>query len=216
MLHVIGGRDSQNLPDDANVINTTSRSHSWSVNLSPFFLGPVELYDGKTAKNMENAWQYSKVYSKFVDDKNTPTSEYFKWADEGWCENRAMRYPMGKGAVPLYSYWNGEHLDYINARKKIYIPLYVNAIIKTEAFERLRDLHQSEKDIYLWDFDGYNHHSRGMSLTEVINSPRHKMGHAFVLAMILEYGETFDVNNMHRKIDISNIHDDQDQQFTLF
>lgn len=29
--------------------------------LSPFFLGPVALYDGHVAKNVENAWQYSKA-----------------------------------------------------------------------------------------------------------------------------------------------------------
>lgn len=40
--------------------------------------------------------------------------------------------------------------------------------------------------LVLWDFDGYDHQALGISLAEVIEDPRRKMGHAFVLAMLLE------------------------------
>lgn len=33
--------------------------------------------------------------------------------------------------------------------------------------------------------DGYDHDNLGMSLTEVLNNPQRKMGHAFVLKMLL-------------------------------
>ena len=106
-----------------------------------------------------------------------------------FCQN-AHRYPMGKGAIPLFSYWNGEKLTYVEARKKIYIPLYYKAVKDTEAFDILKqkydDLKAQEKDLYLVDFDAYRHKKMDMSYKEVVNCENRKMGHAFVLAMMLE------------------------------
>ena len=45
---------------------------------------------------------------------------------------------------------------------------------------------KSQQDIYLQDFDGYNHKARGMTYDQVINNEQWKMGHAFVLAMLLD------------------------------
>ena len=59
---------------------------------------------------MENAWQYSKVYKCFLNNQNEPTEKYFEWAKNGWNSAWANRYPMGKGAIPEYSFWNGEKL----------------------------------------------------------------------------------------------------------
>jgi hypothetical protein len=72
---------------------------------------------------------------------------------------------MGRNRKPLYSYWDGQKLDYIEARKKIYIPLYSRGVIKTDAFKQLLELYKTtDKDIYLVDFDGYNHKKLNMSL----------------------------------------------------
>lgn len=181
-VYVIGMRE--HAPVDT-VTDTTSRSNNWSRGLSPFFLGPVNLYDDYQAENVENAWQFAKVYSKHVDEDSNPTNDYFEWAKAGWRDNWAHRYPMGRGARPEYSFWDGEKLGYIEARKKIYIPLYSKAVRGTEAFEYLKSL--SEKiDICLRDFDGYNHKALGWGYEQVINCPHKKMGHAFVLAMMLE------------------------------
>lgn len=93
---------------------------------------------------------------------------------------------MGKEAKPLYSYWDGQTYTYTEARSKIYIPLYAEAVKKTSAFAQLKKLYETGEDLYLWDFDGYNHKALGLSFDEVINDPNRKMGHAFVLAMLLE------------------------------
>lgn len=180
-MHVCGYRDA---PKNGLIINTTSRSTNWSRGLSPFFLGPVNLYLSYTAKNVENAWQFSKVYDVHVDENGNPTPEYFTWAVNGWADSYAHRYPMGKGVIPQYSYWDGEKLDYISARKKIYIPLYRKAVASTAAFAELKNISEKE-DIWLWDFDGYNYEKIGMSLQDVANDKTRKMGHAFVLAMML-------------------------------
>ena len=41
------------------------------------------------------------------------------------------------------------------------------------------------REVHLWDFDGYDYVAKRMSLNDVINEPKKKMGHAFVLAMLL-------------------------------
>ena len=74
----------------------------------------------------------------------------------------------------------------VEARKKIYIPLYSNAVKKTEAFAKLKEIYQKEGTVTLWDFDGYDHHALNMSYNDVINCSTKKMGHAFVLAMLLD------------------------------
>lgn len=179
---VVSPRDRA--PAGFTVINTTSRDNSM---LSPFNLGPIELYDG-TARNLENAWQFSKVYKEF-DSEGSPTPEYFKWAQKGWADTYAHRYPYGKGAVPLYSYWrdsNGAHKwGYIEARKNIYFPLYAKAIVKTDVFKELQKRVESGEHIALWDFDGYDHVGRGMTYKDVVHSEKYKCGHAFVVYGLL-------------------------------
>jgi len=99
-------RINAKIPRDALVINTTSRSQGWSRGLSPFFAGPVDLYGGYSARNVENAWQFSKVYKQHINEEGSPTEEYFEWAKRGWSDDWAHRYPMGKGAIPQYSWWD--------------------------------------------------------------------------------------------------------------
>lgn len=189
MIHVCRPSQVFSLPEGANVVDTTSRSaREWSRGLSPFLLGPVYLYDRYVSRNVENAWQYSKVYPCHVDQNGDPTTEYFAWAKQGWLKKRADRYPMGKGVKPLYSFWAGQKLGYVEARKKIYAPLYETAVEDTEAYQRLCKLYETQDDEELWlvDFDAYDHVKMHMSLEDVINCETRKMGHGFVLAMMLE------------------------------
>jgi len=136
---------------------------------------------------MENAWQFAKVYAVHLDRDDQPTDAYWEWAQAGWANQRAERYPMGKGAVPRYSLWDGEHLDYIEARKKIYGPLYIQAVQRTAGWQHLLELYESSTELYLRDWDGWSMERHNMAtLTDVLNNPFRKMGHAFVLKMLLE------------------------------
>ena len=166
-------------------IDTTSRSTTWSRGLSPFYLGPCKLYSGLWAKNVENAWQYSKVYLEHADQELNPAPAYFEWAIEGWAKERADRYPMGKGRKPLYSWWDGQKFDYVTARRKIYIPLYYKAAKESDAFRQLKSIYDERGEVWLRDFDGYDYESMGRSLSDVVLDPNRKMGHAFVLALML-------------------------------
>lgn len=186
MLYVEKYWKKDKLPDTSIVIDTTSRSDNWSRALSPFLIEGGHLYGNYYAKNVENAWQGSKVY-ECHDNNGVPLNDYFLWAQKIWNDSYAHRYPMGKGVKPLYSWWDGQKLDYIEARKKIYIPIYARGVIKTDAFKRLLYMYRTTpKDIYLIDFDGYNHIEEGISLTEVLNDPSKSMGHAFVIYSLLE------------------------------
>jgi hypothetical protein len=182
---VVGPKDP--VPPGYELLNTTSRSKDWGRAFSPFLLGPVKLYDKFTACNVENGWQYSKVYPEYAGADRVVTTDYWKWAVGGWNNQRAVRYPMGKGKKPLFSLWNGFRLEYIPARKWIYIPLYSQAVLKTDEFYWLKFLLQDKhRRIALWDFDGYNHHVMGVDFDRVINNPNRTMGHAFIIAMLLQ------------------------------
>lgn len=178
----------ENEPSGYHVYNTTSRSTDKCRAFSPFFLGPCELYDGYVAQNVENAWQYSKLYPAFAD-AGEPTDRYLAWATDGWASLKAERYPMGKGAKPICSIWAGEKLGYIEARKRIYVPLYARAVVATPEFTMLRSVVDAGMPVALRDFDGYDHVASDMSLSDVLNNPARSMGHAFVLAMLLTRDE---------------------------
>lgn len=163
------------------VVSTVAK-HS---EMSPFRLGPVALYDGLESKNMENAWQYAKVYKSFAG-RNGPKKCYYQWAKEGWSNPEAVRYPMGKGVKPEYSWWDYKMLSYVEARKSIYVPLYAKLVQKTESFCNLkRRWEESSENLVLLDYDAYNRHETSKTLTEVLNDPTRKMGHAFVIEMLL-------------------------------
>lgn len=166
-------------------INVTSNSASFGRYFSPFILGPVDLYSGYVSLNVENAWQYSKVYEQF-NDNGKPNQEYWDWAEAGWLNKRAERYPMGKGSRPRYSWWSGKSLSYVEARKKIYVPLYREAVMDSGDFPKLQEYVNKYEDITIMDYDAYNHKQLGMTLDDVLNEPNRKMGHGFVLAMMLE------------------------------
>jgi hypothetical protein len=133
---------------------------------------------------MENAWQYSKVYTDHFNGIR-PTDRWFNWSQCGFDNPRAVRYPMGRGVVPVGSWCDGAMLDYVAARKALYWPLYRNAVRQMFGWQHLRQLFRERNEITLWDFDGYQ---RGGTLREVVNDSQRKMGHAFVLAAMLIYG----------------------------
>jgi hypothetical protein len=173
------------IPDEATVINTTSRASGWSRGLSPFFLGPVKLYGDYVSQNVENAWQYCKCFVEHLDEHNEPGPAYFYWAQRGWNRKVADRYPMGRGSKPLYSLWDGQKLGYVDARKQIYIPLYSNAVKDTPAFAKLKEIYKSTEFLVLQDFDAHNLNVIGYDINKLIDNDKIKVGHGYVLAMML-------------------------------
>lgn len=200
-ITVIGPSESSMYTDDPLFVNCTSKSKNWGIQLSPFIVGPCRLYNNapcEYSKNVENAWQYSKVYSSLypshVDQNNNPTTDYFRWAKIGFLTERGIRYPVGKGVKPAFAWWDGEKLDYVNSRKKIYVPCYGNTVKKTEAFKKLCDIYKQNGRITLWDFDSYDRRKAGRTLDYILNDSTRPMGHAFVLEMLMV--EELDLENV--------------------
>jgi hypothetical protein len=97
---------------------------------------------------------------------------------------------MGKGAVPEFSLWQGQRLGYIDGRKQIYMPLYMQAVRQTKSYALLKEKFLKGEEIVLFDFDGYDFVMTPHNFHEVLENPKKKMGHAFVLAkMLLEESE---------------------------
>ena len=175
-LYVCGFKDK--IPEGVKVVDTTSKSKS---PFSPFLSGcrtPLR------ANRMENAWQYSKVY-EMHDDNGKPKSSWYKWRMMGFNKFWADRYPMGKGQVPLYTWFNDQPLSYIEARKALYVPLYRDMLMSTAAQYQINNIISQLKrtDVYLKDFDGYNEPEK--TFEEILNDPDKKMGHAFVLREVI-------------------------------
>lgn len=180
MYRIITISYNQPCPKGYIEVDCTSRSKEWG-GLSPFTQCDVELYDIK-AKNVENAWQFSKVYAQH-DNNGTPNSNWFKWREKGLNDTYAHRYPMGKGNKPLYSFFNGEKYSYVEARKNLYFPLYIQFCQNNPTFNRLKDLYQDGEQIAIRDFDVY--YLGDKDLIEAVNDPTRKAGHGFVLYHLL-------------------------------
>ena len=187
--------------DDFVVVDCTSRNKDAVMHegLSPFYLGPVECYEGLRSETCERAWQCAKVYPWMVDAKGDPNADYFAWRDKMWAKKGFeskldIRFPVGKENIRkcLYCWWKVDgkfrKLGYVAARKEVYMRLYAKAVVKTEAYRRLCAMRDEGKNLLLVDFDGYNiHHPHyNFSYNDAIHCPVLKMGHGFVLAMLLE------------------------------
>ena len=158
---ILSGRRMDGTLCALNVI-TASRSDDWSRGLSPFYVGPVDLYGNYRSINVENAWQYSKVYEYYLEEDGSVGERYFKWAQDGWNSMRAQRYPMGKGAKPLFLFWPNEQQQVykclIFSQSLFTSPCNSQAVHKNFCQEirltKKRCMHEAGETLYLWDFDG--------------------------------------------------------------
>ena len=171
------------------VVEPLSRNKQWR-GLSPFFLGPVTLprVSGEDARltfsNMENAWQFSKVYPQLGhladNSMNAPLSEeYLEWRTQG-AASKAQRYPAGRGARPAFSVYGPLRLSYVSARKAMYVPMYAKLAMETDEFKELARNYRCGKSIVLLEFDAKVEQNT-MPFDDIINDPRNKMGHSYVL-----------------------------------
>lgn len=169
-------------------MDVTSRSQTWGKHFSPFNLGPVKLYDDHWAYNIENAYQFAKVYEPYQStETEMPASHYWEWAETGWHNPKPIKYPLGVWSKHLYHWWDGKKLNSLEAQNQIFLPMYKTAVEKTSAYARLKELYENtQQDIYLIDFEGYNHRYLELTWDQVINDINRPVGQAFALCMLLE------------------------------
>jgi len=183
-------------------INCTSGGQGIWWQLSPMYLGPIMVsewgwshatdYGEKTfgiemplqATCLENLWQYSKCWSGEDDPAtNQPEKVFFERRAKGWRQEKGQRH-VKKGAVTLYSLWGTEHLTYIEARRRIYFPIYSELVKKTEAYKKLEALLDDGTSIQLLEFDAYPLGDK--TWKECFEDASRSFGHGMVLACVLQ------------------------------
>lgn len=165
-------------------------------------------------------WKYStqespiQIVKEKEKEKETErmvlTESFYKWQSEGWNWPLPIRYPVGferRHSVLASVDSEGNFLDYISARKKIYLQPYARAVKQTADFKKLKKLHQKGQKIMILDVDGpvedsldyyvekYNVTKDFISnqsvevnrqnLEILLNDPKHPFGHGYCLAISL-------------------------------
>ena len=165
---------------DFEVIDVTShnRSEKFRSEISPMFIGPLRSSDGVVCNVFETLWQCSKVYPCH-DANGQPNEEYFEWRNRHFAEPKpslndkkaikALRHvneELGMAhADTLYTAcWDEEkkefvHLNYVEARKKIYFPEYAKLVYNTDSFKELKAKVDAGEKIALMDFDCLNYYN---------------------------------------------------------
>lgn len=176
-----------------------------ATQMSPLYLGPEH-------QRFENTWQYSKVYPQlghWDTERECPTPAWTHWKLKGFTKTagkrkKGIRTPpevstlrkkfreTGAPWTPRCSWWNNEPLDYIEARKKIYVPLYAQMVVETDAFKACRAMLDEGKKLLIIDLDGppLDAYPNGAEVTrdfiaEKLNDPSHPFGHGYVVAALL-------------------------------
>ena len=169
-------------------INVCSSGQGVWKQLSPMKLGPIlfdEHYpDGsvveKTATNLENLWQSAKVWPGEEDEKTGyPTPEWYTRRDKICHDVKGHRHI--KKEAPLYSWWQGQRLNYDEARRTIYIPLYMKLVQKTLAWQKLKTMVDSGEKVQILGYDGRDYEDLEAEL-EDLTKP---FGHELVLCGML-------------------------------
>lgn len=205
-------------------------------------LGPYVITD-ENGVIFENKWQFSKVYEKVPASKQTYsrydntiiwdhpeethisegkiTEEYWNWRKKGFECPYPVRYPVGlKGRhtckYALLELENNLYLelDYIEARKHIYLKDYVNLVKNVEKYRKLKKKLEKGENLLIIEVDGPHEESMPYykekynvpddfienetilctrpNLDILLNDPKHPFGHGYCLAWaLLDYDTDF-------------------------
>jgi len=167
-----------------NVIVTSHNQKGLGASLSPYVVADSKgrimenlwqfskVYT-RVHKQTQPNWSW-EAEEHYVYDKKTakgkPTSDYWEWRQAGMEHDKPVRYPNGfKGkAECLFALWptNGklesvtnpkvkmDQIGYIEARKKIYAPLYIQLAKGNPELLKLQEMLESGISIQIIDVDG--------------------------------------------------------------
>jgi len=195
-------------------------------------IGPYCLKNDK-GQIMENIWQFFKLYKEVpattqtysrwdrriiwshpaethVLEDGTITEAYFRWRQKGFNAAEAIRYPVGYNHRHkcLYALGpNGEKWNYIESRKKIYLPLYIDLVRKHPQYKFLLEKVKKGQNILIMEVDGPHQESLEYykekykvgddfivdgtmvatreNLNIMLNDEKHPFGHAYCLSVAL-------------------------------
>lgn len=185
---------------------------------------------------LENLWQFSKVYKNVpksiqkysrydntiiwshdaeihVDEKGDLTDQYWTWRDKGMKCVYPVRYPVNYNNRHLCLYCLFEdkdcyrELDYIEARKLLYVPEYIKSVKKEKKYRELLERLNKGENLLIIEVDGPHQESldyymksynvdkdfivddtilaTDKNLDILLNDPKHPFGHGYCLALAL-------------------------------
>jgi hypothetical protein len=143
------------------------------------------------------------VRSRFLttdpQGKPVPTAEWFRWRDAAFTNpkfdhrhaefdrnKKFVRRAFPKGSQVAWWYWDGQLLDAVQARKKIYARLYEQHAQSLPGFRALREIVARGDDLQIFDFDGYDWQELNLSPADCVRDLNHSFGHGMVLAFLLQ------------------------------
>lgn len=221
----IQGNTQPSVKGFEKVVVMMKSSKYWE--LSPYYLKTEEGWI------MENMWQFSKVYEKAP--KSTQkysrwdptviwdhpaethvidgglTDAYWDWRKKGFENEYAVRYPVGfhhrKNCLYAFVRDPSERLDYVESRKKLYVPMYIDLVRKQPKFKELQKKLRDGVNLLILEVDGPHQESIGYyrerygvgtdfikngtmlatpeNLEIMLNDAKYPFGHGYCLAAAL-------------------------------
>jgi hypothetical protein len=195
------------------------------------FLSPYDLKNEK-GQLMHNIVEFSKVYEKLprsvipytkkyrvivwrwdedthlVDDQIMPN--YWKWREAGLKNDRAIKCPVGIESIGKHKFTlvGEERLNNIEARSKLYVPLYFELVKNQPQFHALRERFNNGENLLIIEVNGpheedlpYYKQRYGVdnnfivndtmlatpeNIKIMLNDPLQPFGHGYCLAMALQ------------------------------
>ena len=184
-------RGARAVPIDANSVklNVTSAQRTLSLDRRDF--SPMTPIEGgyKGYWNYESRWQSGKIFEG-IDEK---------MSKDWWKAQKKpkRRYPKGKGKAILCARFEGYEdkgdMDYVMARKEVYVKEYYDLIKDRERTLYWKKLLEEGQSITIYDFDGPRTDDKGVTCLELnedllrdkINDLKFPFGHGYIVGMIL-------------------------------
>ena len=158
---------------EAEIIDLTSKAEEPYVQFSPFYPHgdiPVPFSDGLTAQSVEGIWQGLKVF----DAEDIDTTK-FEVKNMKGLKRTVRKFGIPKGHRKGVN--GDELLDYITARKLIYLPIY-EWVLTNKVAQLVDDLFQlsKEKDLVFLDYE----------INGDVNDPSKPLSHAQLVKQTLD------------------------------
>lgn len=167
-------------------IDVTSGTMSRFKALSPMLLGPTNTIP--SAQNIENLWQFSKVFEGDLDEEGNLTKDYLDRRNAGYADTKAHRRSKRVGSFQFH-YWKGKRIKRLKARKEIYVRNYMNLAKKSQVYKELEIMVNNGTNIQIIGYDGIDYDAsndkNGSLMKKMYINPDIKFGHELVLAAML-------------------------------